>query len=287
MLFSSVNYKLKRSLKWCYLQSYLFAEFSKNLYLMLSSQFARKTRWKYTWFATTWQGGPVGGKYNNFFSRGIYMKIEFSSQMGEMLICSWPPTKPPWRHVQTSNRPESLVFCLKESSSSFLGKLARSLLPVPYPPRECCIMEKKIFVCANRGWIPSYDLIIGMSLCEFWHTNTLLTLFFNGRSSWEKGFIETPNTQSPDHELMIEMGRYNYNQTTKDNRHCPLRGSELIEDVRRRLLWSHLAGPSAFSQKMGQLTFEPIVLKKARSLSKLNCLISSQFFILNVTFSYF
>ena len=146
---------------------------------------------------------------------------------------------------------------------------------------------KKIFVCANRGWIPSYDLIMGMSVCEFWQTNTLLTLFFNERNSWEKGFIETPNKQSPDHELMIEMGRYNYNQTTKDNGHCPLRGSELIEDVRRRLLWSYLAGPSAFSQKMGQLTFELIVLKKTRSLSKQNCLISSQFFILNVTFSYF
>ena len=155
MLFSSVNYKLKRSLKWCYLQSYLFAEFSKNLYLMLSSQFARKTRWKYTWFATTWQGGPVGGKYNNFFSRGIYMKIEFSSQMGEMLICSWPPTKPPWRHVQTSNRPESLVFCLKESSSSFLGKLERNLLPVSYPPRECCIMWKKKNKCLCQSWMNS------------------------------------------------------------------------------------------------------------------------------------
>ena len=55
---------------------------------------------------------------------------------------------------------------------------------------------KKIFVGANRGLIPSYDLIMGMSLCEFWHTNTLLTLFFNERNSWEKGFIETPNKQS-------------------------------------------------------------------------------------------
>ena len=86
---------------------------------------------------------------------------------------------------------------------------------------------------------------------------------------------------------MIEMDRHNYNQTTKINRHCPLRGSRLIEDVRRRLLGSYLAGPSAFSQKMGQLTFELIFLEKTRSLSKLNCLISSQFFILNVTFSYF
>ena len=183
------------------------------------------------------------------------MKIEFSSQTGEMLICSWPPTKPPWRHVQTSNRPESLVF-------HFSWKTRKKFVTSPLPTKGMLYHGKYFFVCANRGWIPSYDLIMAMSLCEFWHTNTLLTLFFNERNSWEKGFIETPNKQSPDHELMIEMGRYNYNQTTKDNGHCPLRGSKLIEDVRRRLLWSYLAGSSAFSKKMGQLTFELLVLER-------------------------
>ena len=35
----------------------------------------------YSWFATTWQGGHVGGQYNRiFFSRSIYIKIEFSSE---------------------------------------------------------------------------------------------------------------------------------------------------------------------------------------------------------------
>ena len=40
----------------------------------------------YSWFATTWQGGHVGGQYNRIFSRRIYMKIGFSSQRKEMLL---------------------------------------------------------------------------------------------------------------------------------------------------------------------------------------------------------
>ena len=39
-----------------------------------------------SWFATTWQGGHVGGQCNRVFSRRIYMKIEFSSQRREMLL---------------------------------------------------------------------------------------------------------------------------------------------------------------------------------------------------------
>ena len=35
----------------------------------------------YSWFATTRQGGHIGGRYNR-----IYMKIEFSSQRREMLL---------------------------------------------------------------------------------------------------------------------------------------------------------------------------------------------------------
>ena len=42
-------------------------------------------------------------------------------------------------------------------------------------------------------------------------------------NSWEKGFNKTTNSN---HKLMIEIGRY----TTKDNRHCPFCGSNLIED---------------------------------------------------------
>ena len=38
-----------------------------------------------------------------FFFRRIIMKMELSSK-GERCFCSWPPTWPPWRHVQTSNR---------------------------------------------------------------------------------------------------------------------------------------------------------------------------------------
>ena len=40
----------------------------------------------YSWFATTWQGGHVGGQNIRVFSRRIYMEIEFSSQRREMLF---------------------------------------------------------------------------------------------------------------------------------------------------------------------------------------------------------
>ena len=60
--------------------------------------------WLYSWFATTWQGGHVGGQYNRNFSRKIYVEIEFSCRpRGEQCFCSWPPTWPPWRNVQASN----------------------------------------------------------------------------------------------------------------------------------------------------------------------------------------
>ena len=39
-----------------------------------------------SWFATTWQGGHVGGQCNGMFSRRIEMKIEFSSQRRGMLL---------------------------------------------------------------------------------------------------------------------------------------------------------------------------------------------------------
>ena len=39
-----------------------------------------------SWFATTWQGGHVGGQNKRIFPRRIYMKIEFSSQRRKMLL---------------------------------------------------------------------------------------------------------------------------------------------------------------------------------------------------------
>ena len=39
-----------------------------------------------SWFATTWQGGHVGGQRTGMFSRRIEMKIEFSSQRRGMLL---------------------------------------------------------------------------------------------------------------------------------------------------------------------------------------------------------
>ena len=43
-----------------------------------------------SWFATTWQGGHVGGQNKRIFPRRIYMKIEFSSQRREMLLFLTP-----------------------------------------------------------------------------------------------------------------------------------------------------------------------------------------------------
>ena len=44
----------------------------------------------YSWLATTWQGGHVGGQYNIIFSRRIYSKIGFSSQRREMFLFLTP-----------------------------------------------------------------------------------------------------------------------------------------------------------------------------------------------------
>ena len=42
----------------------------------------------YSWFATTWKGGHVGGQNKRIFPRRMYVKIEFSSQRREMLLFS-------------------------------------------------------------------------------------------------------------------------------------------------------------------------------------------------------
>ena len=48
----------------------------------------------YSWFATTIQGGHVGGHYNIIFSRRIYIKIEFCSQRRKMLLFLTPTWSP-------------------------------------------------------------------------------------------------------------------------------------------------------------------------------------------------
>ena len=53
------------------------------------SMFTRSSMlsWKiYSWFATTWQGGHVGGQNKRIFPWRICMKIVFSSQRREMLL---------------------------------------------------------------------------------------------------------------------------------------------------------------------------------------------------------
>ena len=54
-----------------------------------------------SWFATTWHCGHVGSEYNSTFSRRIYVKIEFSSQRGEMLLFLTTNVAAA-RHVQTT-----------------------------------------------------------------------------------------------------------------------------------------------------------------------------------------
>ena len=40
----------------------------------------------YSWTATMWQGGYVGGQHNRIFFRRIYITTEFSSQRSKMLL---------------------------------------------------------------------------------------------------------------------------------------------------------------------------------------------------------
>ena len=65
-----------------------------------------------------------------FFSRRIYMTMEFSSQ-SKNWSWSWPPTWPPWRHVQTSFKDvkkywfEASQIFLMEGNWVFLGVVSR------------------------------------------------------------------------------------------------------------------------------------------------------------------
>ena len=81
----------------------------------------------YAWFAVTWQGGHVGGQYNKqCFEEFTW--IWFLVPSGDKQFCSWSPTWPLWRHVQTSNAighfrvPRTLTFKMKPSAQLFLWK---------------------------------------------------------------------------------------------------------------------------------------------------------------------
>ena len=72
-------------------------------------------RFSYSWLASTWYGGHVGGQYNkNYLFSKIYMKMEFSFQRIE-IFGSWPPTWLPWRHVQTSNTRQRTLIVIDQS----------------------------------------------------------------------------------------------------------------------------------------------------------------------------
>ena len=100
-----------------------------------SVPYSRVTRWTFetsdmgfillqrqnSWFATTWQDGHVGGQYNRiFFPRR------------KKCFCSWPPTWPPWRHVQTNNPIRSLHRTNKvytAISREVVGKNVHATIP--------------------------------------------------------------------------------------------------------------------------------------------------------------
>ena len=50
----------------------------------------------------TWQGSHVGGHCNKQFFEEFALKRCLLPR-GEKHLCSWSPSWPPWRHVQTSN----------------------------------------------------------------------------------------------------------------------------------------------------------------------------------------
>ena len=72
----------------------------------------------------------LGGQYYKIFSRRIYMTMEFSSQ-SKKWSWSWPPTWPPWRHVQTSFKDvkkywfEASQIFFMEGYWVFLGVVSR------------------------------------------------------------------------------------------------------------------------------------------------------------------
>ena len=67
-----------------------------------AERFHNRTSLSYCWFASTWQGGHVGGQCNNFFS-SVTCKWRLVLS-GEKCFCSCSPIWPPWLHVQISNR---------------------------------------------------------------------------------------------------------------------------------------------------------------------------------------
>ena len=66
------------------------------------------------------------------------------------------------------------------------------------------------------GWAAGQGMIFDLSVLSVLNETVLYV--------WEKGFSKA---RISSHQLMIEISRYN--QTTKDNRHCPFCGSILIE----------------------------------------------------------
>ena len=57
-------------------------------------------RWSLFLFATTWQGGHVGGQYNRIFFSSKHLREKRVKFREETCFCSWSPTLPPSRANQ-------------------------------------------------------------------------------------------------------------------------------------------------------------------------------------------
>ena len=101
----------------------------------------------YSWFATTWQGGHVGGRYNR-----IYMKIELSSQRRETLPTTWPP----WRHVQTRNilpGPSPLFVSLRKEKLQSLANFSSFNFRLPRPLKKRAELRWSFWECwQGKAW---------------------------------------------------------------------------------------------------------------------------------------
>ena len=86
-----------------------------------------------SWSGTTWHGDHVGGQNSNNYLKEFTWKWSLVSR-GKKCFFSLPPTWPPWRHVQTSNRYSSVGHCCFSSCNTSSGQHA-----TPIQKSHCCL----------------------------------------------------------------------------------------------------------------------------------------------------
>ena len=103
-----------------------------------------------SWFATTWQGGHVGGRYNRIFLEQFTWKWSLVPR-GEKCFCSLPTTWPSWRTVQTSNMwVHSYSFVMLAFSTSRLDRKRTKSAAGREPPR---VWHRKIWYSCSPNKI--------------------------------------------------------------------------------------------------------------------------------------